>query len=351
LQGKIIRNEFEEYIISSIKGYERNIVYPDGEDLRLTQALKIFKYFNSSKTILIGKENLILNNIKESGITDTNTIEIIEPSKSSKFNDYKSLIINLFKSRQKEITEEQADEMVRNNNYFAALMAKSGDAHCGVSGSLSSTEAMMKPLIQIIQAGQKKRYLNAAVLIIIPNCFYGLNGQFLLADVGIIPDPNEEQLLDITLLSYETAKAYFKGEPKIAMLSYSTKGSSKGEKIDQIKKVVGQVKKINPQIKIDGELQFDAAVFPDVAQKKCPDSEVAGQANVLIFPELNSANITLKAIHRLTNAGYYGSTIQGAAIPFNDTTRGCSPIDLVWLSGMTLLQLKKWNRMKRINLN
>ncbi|MCL6088504.1 MAG: phosphate acyltransferase [Actinobacteria bacterium] len=346
MQDKIIRNEFEEYIVSSIKGYNKDIVYPDGEDIRLAHALKIFKNFNNSKTILIGKENIINGNIKECGIINTDTIEIIEPSKSRKFNDYKNLLIDLFKSRQKEITEEQAEEMILNNNYFAALMIKSGDAQCGISGSLSSTEAMLRPLIQIIQAGQKKRYLSAAVLEIIPNCPYGLNGQFLLADVGIIPEPNEEQLLDITLLSYETAKAYFKGEPKIAMLSYSTKGSSKSEKIDQIKKVVDQVKKINPQIKIDGELQFDAAVFPDVAQKKSPDSEVAGQANVLIFPELNSANITLKAIHRLANAGYYGSTIQGAAIPFNDTTRGCLPIDLVWLSGMTLMQLKRMEQNK-----
>lgn len=346
MKDKVIRNEFEEYIVSSIKGYDKNIVYPDGGDLRLTQALKIFKNFNNSKTILIGKENVITGNIKESGIINTDTIEIIEPSKSGKFNDYKSLLMGLFKSRQKEITEALAEEMVSNNNYFAALMVRSGDAHCGISGSLSSTEAMMRPLIQVIQAGQKKRYLSAAVLEIIPDCPYGLNGQFLLADVGVIPDPNEEQLLDIALLSYETAKAYFKGEPKIAMLSYSTGGNSESEKIHQIKRVVEQVKKINPQIKIDGELQFDAAVFPDVAQMKRPGSEVAGQANVLIFPELNSANITLKAIHRLANAGYYGSTIQGAAIPFNDTTRGCLPIDLVWISGMTLMQLKRMEQNK-----
>lgn len=346
MKDKVIRNEFEEYIVSSIKGYDKNIVYPDGGDLRLTQALKIFKNFNNSKTILIGKENVIAENIKESGITNTDTIEIIEPSKSHKFNDYKSLLISLFKSRQKEITEALAEEMVSNNNYFAALMVRSGDAHCGISGSLSSTEAMMRPLIQVIQAGQKRKYLNAAVLVIIPDCPYGLNGQFLLADVGVIPDPNEEQLLDIALLSYETAKAYFQGEPKIAMLSYSTGGSSESEKINQIQRVVGQVKKINSRIKIDGELQFDAAVFPDVAQMKRPGSEVAGKANVLIFPELNSANITLKAIHRLANAGYYGSTIQGAAIPFNDTTRGCLPIDLVWLSGMTLMQLKRMEQNK-----
>jgi phosphate acetyltransferase len=346
LQDKIIRNEFEQHIVDSISNYERNIVYPDGEDLRLTQALKIFKNFNSSKTILIGSENIIAGNIKESGITDTNTIEIIEPARSAKFDYYKNLLMDLFKSRQKEITESQAEEMVRDNNYFAALMAKAGDAHCGLSGSLSSTEAMMKPLIQVVQAGHKKRYLSGAVLVSVPNCPYGLSGQFLLADVGVIPDPDEEQMLDIALLSYETARAYLKGEPKIAMLSYSTKGSAKSLKIEQIKKVVERIRNINPVIKIDGELQFDAAVFPDVAEKKSPGSEIAGHANVLVFPELNSANITLKAIHRLANAGYYGSTIQGAAIPFNDASRGCFPIDLVWLSGMTLMQRKAMEEQK-----
>jgi len=347
LRDNVITNEFEECIIDSIKDYERTVVYPDGEDIRLVQALKIFKNFNNSNTILLGSENIIAKNIKESGITNTDTIEIIEPSKSVKFNDYKNLLLDIFKNKQKELTEFQANEMVRNNNYFAALMAKSGDAHCGISGSLSSTEAMMRPLIQVIQAGQKKRFLNGAAMQIIPDCPYGLNGQFLLADVAVIPEPNAEQLLDIALLSYETAKALLNGEPKLAMLSYSTKGSAESEKIDQIRRVVEQVRKINPDIKIDGELQFDAAVFPDVAQRKSPDSEVAGYANVLIFPELNSANITLKAIHRLTKAGYYGSIIQGAAIPFNDTTRGCLPIDLVWLSGITLMQLKRKEQEKK----
>ena len=342
----MVTNDFEEHIIDSIKDYERTVVYPDGEDIRLVQALKIFKNFNNSYTILLGSENIIAKNIKESGITNTDTIGIIEPSKSVKFNDYKNLLIDIFKNKQKELTEFQANEMVRNNNYFAALMAKSGDAHCGISGSLSSTEAMMRPLIQIIQAGHKKRHLNGAVLEIIPDCPYGLNGQFLLADVGVIPEPNEDQLLDIALLSYETAKAFFNGEPKLAMLSYSTRGSAESEKINQIRRVIEQVKKINPDIKIDGELQFDAAVFPDVAKKKCPDSEVAGYANVLIFPDLNSANITLKAIHRLAKASYYGSIIQGAAIPFSDTTRGCLPVDLVWISGITLMQLKRKEQEK-----
>jgi phosphate acetyltransferase len=341
LAQEIITNEFEKYIVSEIKDFERSIVYPDGEDIRLTQAIKIFQNFNKSKTILLGRKDIISKNIKESEIKDTDTIEIIEPSKSAKLDEYKNLLINIFKDKGKELTEQEAESISKQNNYFAALMVKSKDAHCGISGSFSSTEAMMKPLIQVIQAGEKKRYLNGAVIEIIPDCPYGLNGQFLLADIAVIPDPNEEQMLDIVLLSYETAKALFNGEPKIAMLSYSTKGSAQSEKINQINRVIEKVKNTVPGIKIDGEFQIDAALFPDVAKSKCPDSEIAGKANVLIFPELNSANMVLKVIHRLAKANYYGTTIQGAAVPFNDVSRGCFPIDLVWITGMTLMQRKR----------
>ena len=337
---KYATNEFEEYIISVIDGYERTIVYPDGEDIRLAQALKIFNQFNKSTTILLGKKDFILKNLKETGIDNLNTIDIIDPSLPPNLDKYKNILFDIFKSKGKMLSEETLDNMVKENNYYAALLIKAGEAHCGISGSISSTELMMKPLIQVIQAGHKKRYLNGAVLEIIPNCPYGLSDQFLLADIAVIPDPNEEQMMDIVLLSYETASTLFKGEPKIAMLSYSTKGSANSEKINQINNVITRVKKINPDIKIDGELQIDAALFPDAAKAKCPNSEVAGKANVLIFPELNSANMVLKVIHRLAGASYYGTTIQGAAIPFNDVSRGCFPIDLVWISGMTLMQRK-----------
>lgn len=340
MQENYITNKFEEYIVSTVNGYERTIVYPDGEDIRLTEALKIFQNFNKSRAILLGRQDVILKNIKESGIKSLETIEVIDPALSVNLNKYKKILVDIFKNKGKELTEEIAESMVKQNNYHAALLVKAGDAHCGVSGSLSSTEAMMKPIIQVIQAGLKKRYLNGAVIEIIPKCPYGLSGQFLLADIAVIPDPDEDQMLDIVLLSYETARALFDGEPKIAMLSYSTKGSAQSEKINQINKVIQKVKSINPDIKIDGELQLDAALFPDVAKSKCPGSEIAGQANVLIFPELNSANMVLKTIHRLAGANYYGTTIQGAAIPFNDVSRGCFPIDIVWISAMTLMQRK-----------
>ncbi len=347
-KNNAVTNQFEDFMMSSIKGYGKTIVYVDGEDERLARALKIFKNYNSSRTILLGRENIIAKNIKEAGIKKTDTIEIIEPARYGKFEAYKNLLIDKFKDKKKEISEVQAAELTNQTNYFAALMLKSGDAHCGISGSLSATEEMMRPLIQIIGTGNKKRYLSGAVMQIIPDCPYGTDGQFLFADVAVIPEPNEAQMIDIVLSSYETAKTLFSSEPKIAMLSYSTKGSANSEKIDQTRRVVERVRKINPDIKIDGELQFDAAIIPEVAKVKCPSSEVAGFANVLIFPDLASANICVKVVQRLAKAKYYGTVIQGSPIPFNDLSRGCPPIEIVRLSAMTLMQVKRMEKKKNL---
>lgn len=348
MSEKYITNEFEEYIVTSINGFERRIVYPDGEDIRIAQALKIFNKLNKSTAILLGRKDIISRNLKETGINNLNTIDIIDPSTTDDSDKYKNILSDIFKNKGKMLSEEELDKLVKENNYYGALLIKNGDAHCGVSGSISSTEAMMKPLINVIQADQKKKYLSGAVVEIVPDCPYGLNGLFLFADVALMADPGEEQLIDTVLSSYQTASALFNGEPKIAMLSYSTKGSSKSEKINTINNVIAKIKKLNPVIKIDGEFQIDAALFPDVAKSKCPDSDIAGQANVLIFPELNSANMVIKVINRLAGASYYGTTIQGASIPFNDVSRGCIPINLVWISGMTLMQRKNMEKKSNI---
>ena len=338
---KIITNKFEDYMFSTIKDYSRTIVYVDGEDIRLAQALKIFKDYNSSHMVMLGRKDIIARNIKETGIESSDSVEIIEPKKSNRFEEYIDLLIDIFSKKGKSISEEDAQELVAKPNYYAALMLRSDNAQCGISGSLSATEAMMKPLIQVIGTGIPKRYLSGAVMLIVPDTPYGLEGKFLFSDVAVIPEPDEQQMVDIVLSSYQTAKAFYDGEPKIALLSYSTKGSANSKRIKQIRKVVNRVKEINPVIEIDGELQFDAAVVPEVAKSKCPDSKVAGKANVLIFPDLASANICVKAVNRLARAKYYGTIIQGSPIPYNDLSRGTSPIEIVKLSGLTLMQLRR----------
>ena len=333
-------NSFEQFMVDSIKGYDnKTLVYVDGEDLRTAIAAAEFVKINSSKLVLLGDRKIIEDNLTQVGLKSDN-LEIIEPSKSDKFEYYLEVLLKRFKDRGKDITEDTAREMVSKPNYYASIMLKVGDAHGGISGSLSSTEDMMRPLIQVIGTGNPKRYLSGAVMQIVPDCTYGLDGKFIFSDVAVIPYPDEQQMIDIVLASYQTAKTLYDGEPKIAMLSYSTRGSAISEKIELIRRVVDRVKEINPAIAIDGELQFDAAVIPEVAKAKGGDSAVAGQANVLIFPNLDSANICIKAINRLAKTKYYGTIIQGSPIPFNDLSRGCGPVEIVKLTGLTLMQLK-----------
>lgn len=337
-------NGFEEFMIDSIRGYDnKTLVYVDGEDIRTAIAAAEFVKYNSSRLVFLGNEKTIAGNLKDVGLSSDN-IKIIEPSKSGRFSDYKEILLKRFMDRGKDVTEEQAAEMVSKPNYFASLMLKTGEAHGGVSGSLSSTESMMRGLIQVIGTGNPKRHLSGAAIEIFPGSPYGLNGQFLFADTAVIPDPDEAQMIDIVLFSYHTAKALFSGEPKVAMLSYSTKGSAKGEKIDQINRVIEKVRKLEPDMKIDGELQFDAAVVPEVAKAKGGESEVAGQANVLIFPNLDATNICIKAVHRLGNSFYYGSVIQGSPVPFNDLSRGCAPVEVLTMSAITLMQVKEMEK-------
>ena len=334
-------NKFEQFMVDSIKNYDdKTLVYVDGDDIRTAIATVEFVKINSSKLVLLGERRIIEDNLKQVGLKSGN-LEIIEPSRSDKFEYYQEVLQKRFVERGKDITEEQVREMVSKPNYYASLMLKTGDAHGGVSGSLSSTEAMIRPLMQVIGTGNPKRYLSGAVMQIVPDCPYGLDGKFIFSDVAVIPYPDEQQMIDIVLASYQTARALYDGEPKIAMLSYSTRGSATNEKIELIRRVVDRVKEINPAIAIDGELQFDAAVIPEVAKAKGGDSEVAGQANVLIFPNLDSANICIKAVNRLARTKYYGTIIQGSPMPFNDLSRGSPPIEIVKLTGLTLMQLKR----------
>ena len=333
-------NEFEEFMVDSIKDYnDKTLVYVDGNDIRTAIAAEKFVKLNSLKLVFLGDKKIIENNLLKVGLK-SDSIEVVEPLISDKFDQYQDVLQKRFAEQGKDITEGQVREMVSKPNYYAALMLKVGDAHGGVSGSLSSTGDMMKPLIQVIGTGEPKRYLSGAVMQIVSECSYGLSGKFIFSDVAVIPYPDEAQMTDIVLASYKTAKALYDGEPKIAMLSYSTKGSAKGEKIDHIKRVIDKVRKIEPDIKIDGELQFDAAVVPEAARAKGGESEVAGQANVLIFPNLDSANICIKAVNWLAKTKYYGTIIQGSPIPFNDLSRGCDPVEIIKLTGLTLMQLK-----------
>lgn len=336
----ILGGKFERKILNSIKYVKKRIVYMDGNDNRIIEGIKIFQSFNDSELILVGNKNEIFKKIKEVEINNIDNIDIIDPINAKNRDAYKKILVDNFREKEISFEEQEVENMVKSSTYFSALMVKNKDADCGIGGSSISSGLVIKALIRVIGKGKEGRYLNGAMLEIVPDCKNGLNKMYLLADVAVIPDPDKKQLLDIVLLTYETAISLFEEEPKIAMLSYSTKGSSKGKSIEKILEAVEKVKRINPDMNIDGELQFDAAIIPEVAKVKAPGSKIAGKANVLIFPNLDAANICCKAIQRLAKARAYGSIIQGLDIPFNDLSRGCSAEDVAILTAITLLQLE-----------
>lgn len=340
MKKNVTESAFIREFVDRSKAIERKIAFSDGNDIRLIRALDYFQDFNSSSFYLIGNQSGINEKIKEAGVKNTDRFFIIDPVTSKNRNNYRSAIKSSFEKRNKEINDEKLNEIVLNTSYWASVMLKNNDADCAVGGSISSTADLMRAVINVLGLSKGKKYLSGAAFVEVPDCIFGINGKFLVSDPAIIPQPSEEQLVDMALSGYETAKGVFSEEPVVALLSYSTKGSAKSDEFDKIRNAVQKVKKVYPDMIIDGELQFDAAIVPEVAAVKCPLSPVKGKANVLIFPELDAANIGYKIIQRLGKAEVCGTVVQGAAKPFNDLSRGCLVEDIVMLTSMTLMQLK-----------
>ncbi|MHB1347176.1 MAG: phosphate acyltransferase [Candidatus Humimicrobiaceae bacterium] len=319
---------------------EKKIVFSDGNDIRLIKALDYFKDHNKSSFTLIGNESQILQKLNEEGIKDRSRFSVFDPSDSDRNSEYGNIVKSAFEKRGKEITEQQVRELLLNNSYIAAIKLKNSEADCAVGGSISSTGDLMKAVIHVLGLGRGKKFLSSSAYVEVPDSEYGVEGKFFISDPGIIPKPTEEQLLDMTLSTYETAKPFFGDKTVVALLSYSTKGSAKSEEIDMISRVAKTAKQIRPEMVIDGEMQLDAAIVPEVCARKAPDSPVKGMANVLIFPDLNAANISFKIIQRLAKASVCGPIVQGAAKPFNDLSRGCTVEEIIALTAMALIQRK-----------
>ena len=346
MKDSMFKGRFFNNILKLASGIERTIAFSDGNDIRLIKALDYFSGVNSSRYILVGDQTEIEKKIKEVDPKNLKNFIIADPERSKDSEEYRNIIKTSYQNRKRELSDEMILKLSLDTSYYTALLLKTDKADCAVGGSVSSTEALMRAVIFILGLIGGKKYLNGAAFVDVPNCQYGIDGVFCLSDPAIIPHPDEDQLFDMTLSSYETAKSVFTIEPVVAMLSYSTKGSANGEDIEKIRRVTSRIKEAHPEIKIDGELQFDAAIIPEVAKIKLSASEAAGKANVLIFPDLNSANIGYKIMQRLGKAEVCGTVIQGAAKPFNDLSRGCFVSDIVSLIAMTLLQRKGMEERK-----
>jgi phosphate acetyltransferase len=327
---------FKEKIFDRVKKLKKKIVFVDWSDERLYESLEEFIKLNQ-EIIIIGKSADVTRKLKKHNLLKYSGLELVDPDNSKKLSIYSKYLIDLRKKDKLDM--KSAKELLSSPLYYGALMIKIGDADCGIGGASYSSSEFLRAAIKIIGKRKDLSVVSGAMVEIIPNFQKSNNeGQFILADVAVVPDPDEEQLTDIILETDETATLLFGKRPNIAILYYSTKGSTYSRSMERIADVIGRVRKRRPDIKLDGELQLDAAVDPEVARIKAPESKVAGKANALIFPNLPSANICCKAIERFAGASAYGSINQGLLKPFNDLSRGCSSKDMSVMSAITILQ-------------
>lgn len=326
-----------ESIIERAKSNKQRIVLPESLEERTIKAADQALADGIAEIILIGNESEILAKAESLGLKNISKATIIDPATSSKTAEYANLLYELRKS--KGMTPEQADEMVKNPLYFGCLIIKSGDADGQISGALSTTGDTLRPALQIIKCSPGISCVSGAMLFITKTPQYGEDGVLVAGDIAVTPTPDANQLAQIAVCTAQTAKSVAGfAEPRVAMLSFSTKGSAKHEVVDKVVEATAMAKQLNPELKIDGELQADAALVPSVGQKKAPGSDIAGKANVLIFPNLEAGNIGYKLIQRLGGADAIGPILQGIARPVNDLSRGCSVEDIYKMIAITACQ-------------
>ena len=285
--------------------------------------------------ILVGNKDSILKASKEQGV-DLKGVEIIDPETSPKLEDYINQFYELRKN--KGMTLEKAEKIVRDPLYFATMMVKQDDADGMVSGAVHTTGDLLRPGLQIIKTAPGVSVVSSFFIMLVPGSKYGEEGMLLFSDCAVNPNPNADQLAAIAIATAETAKNLCKMDPRVAMLSFSTMGSADHELVDKVRTATEKAKELRPDLQIDGELQLDAAIVQKVADQKAPNSKVAGKANVLVFPDLQAGNIGYKLVQRFANAEAIGPVCQGFAKPINDLSRGCSSDDIVNVVALTAVQ-------------
>ncbi len=326
-------------IIARAKANKQRIVLPESLEERTLTAADMALADDIADIILIGNENEIMALGEKLGLTHLDKATIIDPATSSKTEEYAQLLYELRKS--KGMTIEKAREQVLNPLYFGCLIIKSGDADGQISGALSTTGDTLRPALQIIKCAPGITCVSGAMLMITDKPEYGDNGILVIGDVAVTPMPDANQLAQIAVCTAQTAKSVAGIDPKVAMLSFSTKGSAKHEVVDKVVEATRLAKEMAPELAIDGELQADAALVASVGEKKCPGSPIAGHANVLVVPCLEVGNIGYKLVQRLGGADAIGPILQGIARPVNDLSRGCSVDDIYKMVAITACQAMK----------
>ena len=314
----------------------KTIVLPESEDERTLRAAAKILEEKTANLILIGEEATIKADAEKYGV-NIDGATIINPETSDKLEEYVNTLYELRKA--KGMTPEAAREaLLKDRTTFGVMVLKTGGADGLVSGACHSTANTLRPALQILRTAPGAKLVSGFFIMDVPNCEFGYNGTFAFADCGLNQDPDSESLAAIANDTANTFRTLVSAEPKVAFLSHSTKGSAKHPLVDKVVNAVEIAHQQYPDLVCDGELQLDAAIVPSVAASKAPGSPVAGQANVLIFPNLDGGNIGYKLVQRLAKAEAYGPMLQGIAKPVNDLSRGCSWEDIVGVVALTAVQ-------------
>ncbi len=325
--------ELLDRIKQNARKHNMRIVLPEGYEERTIKAADIAIEEELAQIILIGDPSEINLHAAKLGLKNISRAKIVNPKAHENKDHYVSMMVELRKS--KGMTREEASKLIEDPLYLGVLMIKNGDADGEVSGADHATGDVLRPAFHYVKTAPGISVVSGAFIMILPDKSFGENGVIIFADGAVHPNPNDKELAEIAVASAHTARAIAGFEPRIAMLSFSTKGSARHEMVDKVVNATRIAKEMAPDLQLDGELQADAALVEAIGKSKAPGSPIAGKANVLIFPDLNSGNIAYKLVQRLAHAEAIGPILQGMAAPINDLSRGCSVNDIVSMIAIT----------------
>lgn len=328
--------EFIEQVKATAGKNIKRIVLPEGTEERNLKAADQILKEGFAEIILIGNPDKIHHLASEYYLENIGKAEIVDPANNPKKEEYIALMLQLRGS--KGLTREDAERQLLDPLYLGAVMVKAGDADGEVSGAEHATSDVLRPAFQYVKTMPGIKVVSGAFIMFLNDTLFGENGTMVFADCAVHPNPTAEELAQIAVMTGRTTRAIVGFEPRIAMLSFSTKGSAKHEMVDKVVEATRLAQEMDPTLQIDGELQADAAIIPGIGIKKAPGSKIAGRANVLVFPTLEVGNIAYKLVQRMAHAQAIGPILQGMAAPINDLSRGCSPEDIVGLVAITACQ-------------
>jgi phosphate acetyltransferase len=319
----------------------QRIVLPEGTEERTLQAADSIIQQGLAQIILLGDQEEVKRLAQKHSLRHLDKATVIDPKANQKKEAYVELMVELRK--HKGLTPEKAAQLIEDPLYLGAVMIKAGDADGEVAGAMNATGDVLRPAFQFVKTLPGISVVSGAFIMILDDKQFGDEGIIVFADCAVHPDPTDKELAEIAVASAKTAEAIAGLDPRVAMLSFSTKGSAQHPLVDKVVSATKKAKEMAPGLKIDGEMQADAAIIESVGKKKAPDSPIAGKANVLVFPDLQSGNIGYKLVQRMTGAQAVGPVLQGMAAPINDLSRGCSVSDIVNLVAITATQGRKKN--------